>query len=451
MQAPPNIVYVFADQMPAHATGFNGNPTVKTPCLDRMAAESIDVKNAISTTPICTPYRASLLTGQYPLTHGLFLNDLPLGDNGETMGQVFSGAGYDTAYIGKWHLDGRGRSAFIPKERRMGFEYWKVLECTHDYNTSQYYDHDDDSIKEWDGYDVTAQTEDAVHWLKSRKESQTPFLLVLSFGPPHNPYDTAPEELKALYPPENMILRKNVPSWREQAAREQYQGFYAHVTAIDQSIGCLDQALCEAGLKENTIFVFTSDHGDGLESHAELALGQMGHRKQTPYEESIHVPFLLRWPRKFGNKPLQIETPMCSPDIFPTLLSLCGIPIPEVVEGEDVSARFHDGNQEERAVLIANYAPFADFSVQRGGRPYRGLRTKRYTYVRDLNGPWLLFDNQEDPFQLRNRVHDPDPILRQVQEQLEKSLDQLLTERGDSFERPDDLRQRFGYQDHGGQ
>ena len=129
----PNIVYVFADQWRAQATGYAGDPNLKglTPNLDRLAAEGVNFTHAVSTCPVCTPYRASMLTGQYPLTNGLFLNDLSLNPDAVSIGKVLKGVGYNTAYVGKWHVDGKGRGSYIPKERRQGFDYWKVLECTH--------------------------------------------------------------------------------------------------------------------------------------------------------------------------------------------------------------------------------------------------------------------------------------------------------------------------------
>jgi len=135
----PNLVFVFADQWRAQATGYAGNKDVKTPNLDRLAAESANFSNAVSGCPVCSPYRASLLTGRYPLTHGVFLNDLLLNDEAVSLAQAYKEAGYDTAYIGKWHLDGNRRGAFIPRERRQGFDFWKVLGCTHNYNNSFYY------------------------------------------------------------------------------------------------------------------------------------------------------------------------------------------------------------------------------------------------------------------------------------------------------------------------
>ena len=120
MPRKPNVVFVFADQMRAQATGYAGDPNVRTPYLDRLAGQSLNLTNAVASAPVCTPYRACLLSGQYPLTHGFFLNDLCLPDNGHSLGQELRRGGYDTGRIGKWHLDGHGRRAPIPDNQATG-------------------------------------------------------------------------------------------------------------------------------------------------------------------------------------------------------------------------------------------------------------------------------------------------------------------------------------------
>ena len=190
----PNVVFVFADQWRAQATGYAGDTNVRTPNLDRLAARSVNFENAVSCCPVCSPYRASLLTGQYPLTHGVFLNDVPLRNEAVSLAEVYRNAGYETAYIGKWHLDGNHRSAFIPRERRQGFDFWKVLGCTHAYNNSFYYGDEDVKLK-WEGYDAIAQTREAQQYIRDHAGGP-PFLLVLSWGPPHDPYETAPQKYR---------------------------------------------------------------------------------------------------------------------------------------------------------------------------------------------------------------------------------------------------------------
>ena len=182
----PNIVFVFADQWRAEALGIAGNPDVKTPNLDQLASEGVFFKNAISTTPVCTPFRAMLLTGQYALKSGMFMNDVTLDPESQSFAKLLTQEGYETAYIGKWHLDGNGRSAMIPKERRQGFDYWKVLECSHRYNDSYYWGNDDQK-HQWEGYDAASQTKDAIAYIESHAKKDKPFCIMMSWGPPHDP------------------------------------------------------------------------------------------------------------------------------------------------------------------------------------------------------------------------------------------------------------------------
>jgi arylsulfatase A-like enzyme len=220
----PNVVYVFADQWRGCATGYAGDPDVKTPNLDSLAAVSVNFVNAVSVCPVCTPYRASLLTGRYPTSTGMFLNDLYLPDEELCMGEIFKGSGYETGYIGKWHVDGHGRSAFIPPERRQGFDYWKVAECEHDYNHSHYYSGNSSEMLYWEGYDAFAQTRDAEQYINAYAKGERPFLLVLSYGPPHFPHYQSPGEYQALYLPDTLKLRPNVPKEMMSRARKEALG-----------------------------------------------------------------------------------------------------------------------------------------------------------------------------------------------------------------------------------
>ncbi len=156
----PNILFLLADQWRAQALGHAGDLNVRTPHLDSLQRQGIRLVNAISSVPVCCPARASLLTGQRALTHGVILNDVPLPSGALTIAEVLRAADYDTGYIGKWHLNSGGRSAYIPPERRQGFDYWKALECTHDYNRSYYYAEGPQKLL-WEGYDAAAQTRDA--------------------------------------------------------------------------------------------------------------------------------------------------------------------------------------------------------------------------------------------------------------------------------------------------
>lgn len=449
----PNIVFVFGDQWRAQATGYAGNPTVRTPNLDRLAGESVNFTHAVAGCPVCSPYRASLLTGQYPLTHGVFVNDVYLRPNGHSLAHEFAGDGYATAYIGKWHVDGHGRSNYIPPERRQGFEYWKVLECTHDYNHSAYYAGDSDEKLYWEGYDAIAQTRDAQRYIREHVDRcpDQPFLLALSWGPPHAPYGTAPEAYRALYDADDIVLRPNVPEAEvarrmEERARqlarraggdvppERFQltlgddlaGYYAHCTALDACIGDLLDTIQACGIAEDTILVFTSDHGDMLGSHGQF-------KKQQPWEESIRVPFLLRYPALLGREGREVRALIDAPDIMPTLLGLSGLSIPDTVEGLDYSGYLQGGaDPSDGAALLMCPQPFGQWSALRhGGREYRGLRTQRYTYTRTLDGPWMLFDDEQDPFQLENLVEAP--AYAAIVEELDGWLQRRLDALGDEF------------------
>ena len=295
----PNVLFVFADQWRAQAFGYAGNKVVQTPNIDALAEESLVLRNAVPSSPVCTPYRASLLTGQYPLTHGLFLNDAPLHPKGQTLGEAFHAASYNTAYVGKWHVNAGGRLHPVPPDRHFGFDYWKVCECTHDYNHSLYFEGDDPTPKVWDGYDAQAQTRDVCTYLRNRTQDK-PFLMVLSWGPPHAPYETAPEAYRQRYQAADIELRPNVPKEAAEAARAQLAGYYAHCTALDDCMAELLACLDETGLADDTILVFTSDHGDMIGSQGQW-------KKQRPWAESVRVPFLLRYPRLFGRKRREIN------------------------------------------------------------------------------------------------------------------------------------------------
>ncbi len=428
----PNIVFVFADQWRVQDLGFSGNPVVQTPTIDKLAEESVVFTHAVSGCPVCCPYRASLITGQYPLTHGVFYNDKPLNPEAVTLGKIYKNAGYETGYIGKWHLNGHqpgeptfeAREKFIPKERRQGFDFLQVLECTHDYNNSYYYEDTPEKLK-WEGYDAIAQTKSAINYIKDKAKGEKPFLLMLSWGPPHAPYQTAPEKYRQMYSTGKIELRPNVPDELRGRAREDIAGYYAHMTALDDCLKELLAAVKESGIEENTIFVFTSDHGDMLYSHGHV-------KKQQPWDESLLVPFILRFPKKLGKEKKIIEAPINTPDILPTLLGLSGIEIPESVEGSDYSGVITNGEKPvNETVLIQCPVPFHQWNYDKGGREYRGVRSERFTYVRDLNGPWLLYDNVLDPYQMNNLLGFDEYIF--IQSNLEEQLQNWLQKNNDSF------------------
>ena len=304
-------MFILTDQWRAQATGYGGDPNVRTPHIDRLSEKSVSFQNAVSTLPVCTLYRSILMSGRYPFTTGMFLNDLYLPAEELCLAELYKKAGYDTGYIGKWHLDGHGRDQFTPPERRQGFDYWKALECTHNYNKSVYYSGDSPKKRLWLGYDAYAQTGDACRYIKKHATSGKPFILIVSYGAPHFTHHTALGNLKAKYPPESIKLSPNVPEKMKHCARKEAQGYYAHCEALDSCVKDLVAILDESGIADDTILAFTSDHGEMLGSQ-----DQNPRQKQRPWDESIRVPFLLRYPPVTGEGGRVISR------VLPTMVSV---------------------------------------------------------------------------------------------------------------------------------
>jgi arylsulfatase A-like enzyme len=216
-----------------------------------------------------------------------------------------------------------------------------------------------------------------------------------------------------------------VPETERANARTILAGYYAHCTALDDCFGELRRTLRETGLEDNTLLVFSSDHGDMLGS-------QGAYKKQRPYDEAIRVPLLLRWPRGLGVKARELNAPINSEDLMPTLLGLCGVPISKTVEGLDYSNYVRGKkNPGDDVTVILCVSPFGEWVRRIGGREYRGVRTTRYTYVRDLSGPWLLYDNQTDPYQTNNLAQQR--TYARLQARLDATLARKLNERHDEF------------------
>jgi len=435
--SPPNLLLIFADQMRAQAMGCAGNPDVKTPAMDRLAEQGVRLDHCIATYPVCGPNRACLLTGTYAPTNGVFGNDLPLRDGLDTIGTVASAHGYRTGYIGKWHLDGLPRDKFTPPgPRRFGFDdHWAVFNCTHDHLNPKFY-RDRPELIEREGYEPQVQTDEAIGFLETAAKHDDPFALVLSWGPPHDPYDSVPEPYRDRYDPASLTLRPNAqPDVENELAREHgldcrrcLADYYAAVTALDDQLDRLLQTLDQLGLSDDTLVVFTSDHGDMLWSHGLL-------KKQAPYEESIRVPFIARRPG--GDRPLRggriDRTLMGTVDLLPTLCGLMGWRAPVASQGRDVSAHLVENAATDppEDLFIANHLS-EDEGVRQNVPTWRGVRTRRYTYAETVGRtPWLLFDNERDPYQLSNRIGEP--ALAAVERDLAQRLAVYLDITGDAL------------------
>ncbi len=430
----PNIVYILTDQWRAQAFGYTGDPNVKTPQLDKFEKEEVNFTNAVSVLPVCTPHRASLLTGRYPTSTGMFLNDIYLPSEEHCMAEIFKAEGYNTAYLGKWHLDGHGRTNNVEPERRQGFDYWKALECSHDYNNMPYYANDDPEMKHWQGYSPFALAEDANQYLTDHANSKDPFLLFISIATPHFPHNSAPQKYKDMYPLEDLKFAPNVPEEEQDALREELQGYYAHCTATDEAIGSVLDKIKQLNLMDNTIILFSSDHGEMMGSH-----GVKVYTKQLAWDESMRVPFLIHYPGIGENKGAVVNAPINTPDILPSLLGLANLKIPETIEGEDISELIKNPDPNtDRVALVMNPCPFTrEYKYPE----YRAIRTKQYTYARTLEGPAKLFDNLSDPYQLNNLVDNPE--FASLQGELDQKLNQQLEKIGDEFKSRDFYLQKW--------
>jgi arylsulfatase A-like enzyme len=445
-RSKPNLLFVFADQLRACSVGYAGQEAVMTPNLDAFAESGTAYMNAVSMLPVCGPYRGSLITGRTPTSTGQVINDVMLKTTEVSIAHCFKAGGYDTAYIGKWHLDGPDRSAPVPPgPRRQGFEYWMGANFEHNYNRS-YFTDNDGNLKIWSGWDAEAQTSHAIDYLTDRT-SDNPFCLFLSWGPPHHPYRLVPENYLKMYDPKTIEGRPNCPD----VPREDLCGYYAQTSYLDDQFQRLLDTLGEMGIADDTIVVFTSDHGDMHGSHGV-------YKKQWPWNEAIKVPFVIRYPAAVPQG-ARIDTPLNVVDVMPTLLGLAGLPVPDTVEGVDLSP-YLTGAQEDppESVLIMNPCPFSigdprgedQYPDYKGMRfEYRGVITARHTYVRTIDQPWLLYDNIDDPYQTTNLIDDPKHA--DTRDRLDGLMRAHMDRIGDDFSPRDVYYERFGIEfDHRG-
>jgi len=428
----PNLIFVFADQMRGMSMRCAGDPNVLTPNMGKMAEEGVRFSNAYTNCSVCTPARACMLTGRYPISNLTITNDLPMPENEITFGEVLKQAGYRTGYVGKWHLDGIPRNKFTPLGAgRHGFDFWAVWNCSHDYFNGKVYLDTPEPVQ-LSGYEPEAQTDLALKFI--HENANNPFCLFLSWGPPHDPYYQVPERYRQLYDPEVLKLLPNVPENpdlshaplghkdSEAGIRRTIADYYSAITALDDQLGRILNAIDDLHLAENTIVVFTSDHGDMLFSQNSV-------KKQQPYEESISIPLITRWKGHIPNS-IVSDILFSTVDFLPTLLSIMDIEQPEGIEGIDLSyALCGEKGNEPDSVFLMDLVPM-DEGIRLGINEWRGIRTKRYTYARWLDGrDWVLFDNDIDPYQLNNLINDPDATL--IKQAMEKELKKWMKHTGD--------------------
>jgi len=415
----PNVVFLFADQMRNQALGCIGQDrNTKTPNVDKLAAQGMLFTDAISGYPLCTPYRAMLLTGRYGTTTGMIGNAMELPESEITFAQALKEQGYKTGFIGKWHLE-KIHDPFVPKERRHGFDYWASRNLGGEYMDSFYCADTPEQIP-LPGYETDCHADLAIDFMKKNKDQ--PFCLVLAWRAPHPPRE-APQKYLDMYPSDKLTQRANVPAGMDD--RENAHVYYAMIAGLDRAIGKITKALDELGIADDTIICFSSDHGDMLASQ-----GLQG--KNVPFEESINVPFIMRYPKKIkaGQK---TDVLLNTVDVMPTLLGLCGAPIPKVVQGTDLSpVLLGKGGRKPEAVLLQK---IAGVPGRKAAGPWRGVRTDRYTYARFSDKGYVLFDNEKDPYQMNNLIDKPE--AKELQDKMEALLQKMLKKAGDKFEAQD--------------
>ncbi len=427
-----NVLFLFPDQMRAQAMGCMGNPDVKTPNLDRLASEGVLFRNHFANSPVCCPARAIILTGKYAHTNGMIANDLRLRESETSVAEVFAGSGYRTGFVGKWHLDGGPRQPgwIPPGARRQGFEFWAANEVSHAHFDTQYFRDSPDPIP-IKSFEAEAWTDLGIEFLRKTKEDSRPFFLTVQMGPPHDPY-LAPDEYMAMYDPEAITLRPNFAGdttdrdlepnpYVATPGRKEIAAYYAMVTAVDEQIGRILKELDDLGLRENTIVIVSSDHGDMLGSHG-------ARLKRKPWEESIRVPGIVRHPGRGGGR--ETDAPFSHVDIAPTLLSLCGIQPPADMQGSDFSgAILGESDSGPDAAYFQIFGPFLAGGVERG---WRGIRTARYMYARTQEAPWVLYDLESDPYELTNLAESPEAA--ELRERMDEELSYWMDRTGDSWD-----------------
>ncbi len=391
----PNVIVFFTDQQRWDTTGVHGNPLGLTPNFDRMARTGTDVHYSFTCQPVCGPARSCLQTGRYATNTGVFRNGIVLDPSMETLAKCFGAGGYTTGYIGKWHLAAADPT---PVEQRGGYDFWlaaNTLEFTSDVYDTVVYNTESQPVK-LPGYRVDALTDAAIRYVDNHQ--QDPFFLFISYLEPHhqNHLDDYPPPVgyREQYtdrwtPPDLVALRGSSP--------QHLGGYYGMVKRLDEALGRLLDALRSLDMLDNTIVLFTSDHGCHFKT-------RNSEYKRSCHESSIRVPTVLSGPGFDGGG--QISELVSLVDLPPTLLDAAGLPIPAAMEGRSILPLVRRDNRawpEEVFVQISE------------SQVARAIRTHRWKYC--VNAPdrvgWRdaaadryveesLYDLHADPYELEN-------------------------------------------------
>lgn len=429
----PNLLFVFSDQQSWDMLGCYGNADILTPRTDAFAKEGLRFTHCFSNAPVCTPYRGMLMSGKHPLHNGALENDTPLCPSaGPHIGDVLESAGYRTGYVGKWHLLGGDRLRPVPRgPLRAGFdEMFYTDNCTTEFRAGHTFYYDDQGRKQiYDSWQPYGQTDQALDFLDGAAAADDPFALFVSWHPPHDHgrlpappdphynYRHYPPELREPYGDRHLALRPGVADSPERQA--QLRDYYAMCSGIDVAFGRLLDRLSALNLDDNTIVVFTSDHGDMLGSH------DAPRPKRPPHDTSARVPLLIRQP---GVLPADRTRDLLISglDMMPTLLGLMDLTPPDGVHGQNLAAPIRTGDDDAVQSIPMLMIAWPVF---------RGVITKEWTFGMGKPGEQnafnsVLFDRTNDPHQQTNRFDDPDSAFIQAE------LDRQTRDWMDRFEDP---------------
>lgn len=444
----PNIVYVFPDEFRQQAIGFMKQEPVITPHLDRFASEGIVLTNAVSNNPVCSPYRAMLMTGKYSIRNQVINNCTRtnaqngnyLHEDERCVSDVLHDAGYSLGYIAKLHLDTPNvppdlypkvneMDAYTPPgPRRHGFDFWYSYGCDGNHLHPHYWTGNAkmNELTWADEWAVKHETDVAINFIRNKdgrhRDPAKPFALFVAHHPPHMPFRFVPPEYQEIYknkPWHELLTRPNVnlAGWTEKQKdrikTDFVRNYFAAITGIDENFGRLLECLKQEGLDKDTIVIFTSDHGEMMGSHGRMY-------KDIWYDEAFLVPFIVRWPGHL--RPRTDDLLLSAPDVMPTLLGLAGLGrnIPAGVEGVDYSD-----------LLLGKETIARPDSALYYQEDKRGVRTHRYTFAMETeckkkSGQIVindgrfgrevlhLYDNQNDPYQLNNIVLEEPGIAREL-------------------------------------
>jgi arylsulfatase A-like enzyme len=390
----PNVLYVIADMDRAFSIGCYGDDNARTPTLDKFASQGLRLDACISTTPVCCPHRASLMSGQLAHHNRMLSNGCKFQPTVKCLGETFRDAGYEMGYVGKWHL-GRANRKSDPT--------WGFPAPNTQYGVCHF------------ERNPAPTTDIALQFIKEKSNGKAPWMLFVSWIWPHAPYDP-PQELRSHF--QNVRLPPNVPAGApRQFAEKALPGYYGMIEGVDREFARLLRALQEAGVADDTIVVFSSDHGD--------MLGSQGYKaKRWPYEESARVPFLIRYPRRLPAG-RALPDPFGTPDIYPTLAGLADVNAPGNLDGADFSELFTAKTQTAPRDFVYMEMPYA--YVPWPG--WRALRTRDHLYARTSERPWLLYNLANDQWETNNLVSTQPEAVKQY----DVRLTEMMSKYGDSW------------------